>query len=87
MNQTERLMQALWTAVYRSGTDRQKIARRDAADAIGWYVSTGRASPAWIRSALRADPGKLLDRTGEGSVDEEIAKATAYLRRYCKLPA
>ena len=87
MNQTEKLMQSLWSTVYRSSTDEQKISRRDAANAIGWYVGTGRASPAWIRSALRADPGKLLDRTGRGSVEDEIARATVYLRRYCKLPA
>ena len=87
MTQTEKLMQDLWSAVYRSSTDRQKISRRDAANAVGWYVGTGRASPAWIRSALRADPGKFLDRVGCGSVQDEIERATAYLRRNCKLPA
>ena len=87
MNQTEKLMQSLWGAVYRSRSDEQKISRRDAANAVGWYVGTGRASPAWIRSALRADPGKFLDRVGSGSVQDETARATAYLRRYCKLPA
>ena len=85
MNASERLLLALETALYDATTPEGRHTRRDAFQAIAWYVNTGRCSPAWVRSALRADPGKLLDRTGCGTVDEEIQRATAYLRRYCRL--
>lgn len=62
-------------------------ARNDALQAIAWYVSTGRASPAWIRAAMRANPAKLLDHIQCGTVDDQINRATAYLRHYCKFPA
>lgn len=81
MTQSESLLYRLETAYF---TDHS---RNDALQSIAWYVSTGRASPAWIRAAMRANPAKLLDRIRGGTIDEQIVRATAYLRRYCRLSA
>lgn len=85
MTTSDRLLMALESAVHKAETQAQFLARRDAYDAIAWYVNTGRAGPAWVRSALRANPGKLLDFVGAGSVMDEVNRATAYLHRYCGL--
>lgn len=81
MTQSESLLYRLETAYF---TDHS---RNDALQSIAWYVSTGRASPAWIRAAMKANPAKLLDHIRGGTIDEQIVRATTYLRRYCKLPA
>lgn len=80
MTQSENLLFRFETAYFADH------ARNPALQAVCWYVSTGRASPAWIKAAFRANPAKFLDYIGDGSVDEEVRRATAYLRRYCKLP-
>lgn len=85
MTTSEKLLMGLESAVLRSDTQSRRLARRDAYDAIAWYVNTCRAGPAWVRSALRANPGKLLDFVGAGSVMDEVNRATAYLHRYCGL--
>ena len=79
------LMTLLEIAMLRSKTQEQRTARLDAYDAIAWYVSTARASMQWIRAALKADPVKLLDYVGQGTVEEEVDRATRYLRRWCGL--
>lgn len=81
MTQSEKLLYRLETAYFTDHT------RNDALQSISWYVSTGRASPAWIRAAMRANPAKLLDHIKGGTIDDQILRATAYLRRYCRLPA
>ena len=85
MTASDTMLMALDIAMLRSKTQEQRTARRDAYDAVAWYVSTGRASTQWIRSALKADPGKLLDYVGQGTVEEEVDRATRYLRRWCGL--
>ena len=85
MTASDNLLMTLEIATLRSTTQEQRIARRDAYDAVAWYVSTGRASAAWVRSALRADPGKLLDHVGQGTVEDDVDRATRYLRRWCGL--
>lgn len=81
MTPSEILLYQLETAYF---TDHS---RNDALQSIVWYVSTGRASPAWIRAARKANPAKLLDNIRGGTIDEQIDRATAYLRHYCKLSA
>ena len=85
MTASDTLLMTLEITMLRSKTQEQRTARRDAYDAIAWYVSTARASMQWIRSALKADPGKLLDYVGQGTVEEEVGRATKYLRRWCGL--
>lgn len=85
MTSSDNLLMALEIAMLRSTTQEQRTARRDAYDAVSWYINTGRASAAWVRTALRADPGKLLDYVGQGTVEEEVDRATKYLRRWCGL--
>lgn len=70
-----------------AGNDMDQMRKRaDAADAVIWYVSTARASAEWLRSAMKANPVKWMDFIGPGSVQEQVERATAYLRRYCRLP-
>lgn len=78
MTPSEILLYQLETAYF---TDHS---RNDALQSIVWYVSTGRASPAWILAARKADPAKLLDHIRGGTVDDQVARATGYLKRYCK---
>ena len=85
MTASDNLLMTLEIAMLRSKTQEQRTARLDAYDAIAWYVRTARASMQWIRAALKADPGKLLDYVGQGTVEEEVDRATRYLRRWCGL--
>lgn len=58
--------------------------------AISRYVTTGRAWRGWEAAFSRADPEKLLAhivKGGTGTDDEYVKRATAYLRRFCKLSA
>ena len=72
------------------GHETEEIKRQylDAYHSVAWYVSTGRAYPAWERALARANPKKLLASILNGedqSVDAQVARATAYLERYCRL--
>lgn len=84
MTQTEKLLFALESAAYRAGTAEAKRIRMDALQAVQWYVVTARASPAWIRSALNTDPEKFLDYIGTGSIQDQVNKATKYLKEEIK---
>lgn len=86
MTQSERLIFALYDAFFDANSVALKLTRHDALKSIEWYVNTARASPAWIKAALKANPAKLLDYMGNGSIQDQIERATAYLRRYCRLP-
>ena len=50
MTASDTLLMALDIAMLRSKTQEQRTARLDAYDAVAWYVRTGRASAAWVRS-------------------------------------
>lgn len=85
MNQTEQLVMRLDSSVHQATNLENFLKRRNAFYAIIWYVTTARASVPWIQAALRANPDRLLDRVGQGSVQEQVEKATTYLKRYCGL--
>ena len=87
MTKADELSFRFHSAIHRDGlTARDRRMRQDAADAIMWYVSTGRASYAWICAAMKATPDKLLDWVRDGSVQDQVERATAYLQHHCGLP-
>ena len=58
----------------------------NALSALNWYISTGRASSAWIRAFLSGNPAVMMRRAGRYGTDtEKIAAITRYLQRYCGL--
>lgn len=79
----------LWSAAeFGHETPEERADYRDAYYSVEWYVSTGRAPLAWEKALARADPKKLLAFILKGdnqSVDGQVARATAYLERYCRL--
>lgn len=77
----------LWD-IYFAGQESQECIAIWGADAIAWYVNTGRATTNWISSLLKANPHKLLAylvKQGKGSHEALIQSTTQYLARYCKL--
>lgn len=70
--------------------DLPRYIMRCAVYAISRYVTTGRVWSGWQTAFSKADPDKLLAyivNGGAGSDDDYIKRATAYLRRFCKLSA
>ena len=69
--------------------EKEEYAYRSAADAIRWYVRSGRASTPWIKALLKANPEKILAFLVEsceyGATEEYVKLATKYLRRFCRL--
>ena len=56
--------------------------------AINWYVSTGRATPAWEKALMRADPDAMMDyvaATKDRTDATYVRRATTYLRRHAGL--
>ena len=76
----------LWD-IYFAGEEAYTYESKSAADAIKWYVSTGRAYPNWIKALFRANPRKIVAYVARegGSTNDMVKKATSYLRRYCGL--
>ena len=76
----------LWE-IYFAAEEKQDWDYKQASDAINWYITTGRACPAWIKAILKANPKKILCfmvcHTQSTSTMGLIESATIYLRRYC----
>lgn len=56
-----------------------------AADALGYYINSGRASTEWIKSFVKADQKKLLVYMASGrdhSDQAMVKRATSYLRQH-----
>ena len=67
-------------------TFEQRASQRDAYYAIAWYITTGRATTAWIKAVGKANPRKLIAyilKQEDQSVSAQVNATTTYIRRYC----
>ena len=61
-----------------------------AADAIAYYINSGRAPTAWIQAFILADTRKLLTYAAGGRDHSDkamVQRATSYLKRHHHLDA
>ena len=86
---TENTLFCLFSETFNYSSPEEKMRLQWAFYAIERYVNTARASVDFLRALQRANPAKLMRHAAKhaGTDDECITAVSAYLTRYCGMPA
>ena len=88
-DKSDDLLHCLFCVTFDYSSPQEKTRLLWAFYAIERYINTARASGDFLRALQRANPAKLMRHAAKhaGTDEECIAAVSAYLRRYCGMPA